>query len=320
VTEQRIDAIDSFRGLAILLMVIANFIAGVQWIPAWLKHAPDVGFTIIDLVAPMFIFAIGLTYGASARKRLQRDGAWMMTQHFVVRFAAILGIGALLGAGEVLLAVDGQVINWGVLQAIGVAGLVTLIVIRLPAWARALIGLALLAGYQLMLDHYWLTNVLGSPHGGLFGAISWSAMLILATALGDLYLASRRPHWLLLIACVVLVAVALALTAWAPISKNRVSAPYVLLTMGLSGMLFWLFHLGDTLLKRRLPLMVSWGRNPLALYVLHLLLLGFVALPEAPAWYRQAPVWLTLLQGIVLLGVLTVIAWRMDRHKRYISF
>ena len=318
-TEERIDSIDSFRGLAIILMVIANFIAGVQWVPAWLKHAPDIGFTVIDLVAPMFIFAIGLTYGASARKRLQRDGSWKMFQHFVVRFTAILGIGALLGAGEVLLQVDGQVINWGVLQAIGVAGLVTLIVIRLPAWARALIGLALLTGYQLMLDHFWLATVLSSPHVGLYGAISWSGMLILATAMSDLYLTYRLRHWQLILVNVLMIGLALTLTALTPISKNRVSASYVLLSLGLSGILFWLFNMGDELMRWRLPLLVSWGRNPLVLYVLHLFLLGFVVLPAMPALYHQALPWLVLVQGVLLLGVLSAIAWRLDQKKCYIS-
>lgn len=318
-TKERLDSIDSFRGLAIILMVIANFIAGVQWIPTWLKHTPDIGFTVIDLVAPMFIFAIGLTYGASARKRLQRDGSWKMFQHFVVRFAAILGIGALLGAGEVLLQVNGQVINWGVLQAIGVAGLVTLFVIRLPAWARVLISLALLTGYQLMLDHFWLTTVLSSPHGGLYGAISWSGMLIFATAMGDLYLTYRLRHWQLILVNILMVGLALALSALTPISKNRVSASYVLLSLGLSGLLFLFFHLGDELMRWRLPLLVSWGRNPLVLYVLHLFLLGFVVLPAMPSLYHQASPWLVLVQGVLLLLVLSAIAWGLDRKKHYFS-
>lgn len=318
-SETRLDSIDAFRGLAIISMVIANFIAGVEWIPAWLKHAPDVGFTVIDLVAPMFIFAIGLTYGASARKRLERDGAWRMTQHFVVRFATILGIGALLGAGEVLLQVDGQVINWGVLQAIGVAGLVTLIVIRLPAWARALIGLALLAGYQFLLGCCWLSTVLPSPHGGLYGSISWSAMLILATAMGDIFLQPRKARWSRVDTSVVAISLALLLTLWFPISKNRVSAPYILLSLGLSGLLFSLFYLVVEHFHLKMPFLVIWGRNPLLLYVLHLLLLGFVALPANPDWYRHASPWLIILQGTMLLWALSMVAWVLDRQKRYIS-
>jgi predicted acyltransferase len=317
--SERSDAIDAFRGLAIIGMVIANFIAGVQWIPAWLKHAPDVGFTIIDLVAPMFIFAIGLTYAVSARRRLAVDGAWKMTQHFVVRFTAILGIGALFGAGEVLLQVDGQTINWGVLQAIGAAGLVTLVFIRLPTWARALCGLALLALYQFLLQSYWLENVLSSPHGGLYGAVAWSAMLILSTVLADIYHNEKPAHWNLIAVSAGALVLGLVLTLWFPISKNRVSAPYVLVSLGVSGLVFSAFHLLVERLKLRLALLVMWGRNPLVLYVLHLLLLGFVALPEIPGWYRQAPAWLTVVQGVVLIALLTVIAWGLDRKKKYIS-
>ena len=49
-----------FRGLAIVLMILANFLAGAAVVPGWLKHAPDAGLTVIDLIAPFFIFAIGL--------------------------------------------------------------------------------------------------------------------------------------------------------------------------------------------------------------------------------------------------------------------
>ncbi len=67
----RLAAIDQFRGFAIFLMVLADFLGDVERVPAWLKHAPDIGYTLIDLIAPMFIFAIGLTFGISFRRRLR---------------------------------------------------------------------------------------------------------------------------------------------------------------------------------------------------------------------------------------------------------
>ncbi|HMN59437.1 MAG TPA: DUF5009 domain-containing protein [Anaerolinea sp.] len=77
----RIPSIDQFRGFAILLMVLANYLAGVAWIPAWLKHAPDIGLTVIDLIAPFFIFSIGLTYALAIRRRAAQNGwraaAWV---------------------------------------------------------------------------------------------------------------------------------------------------------------------------------------------------------------------------------------------------
>src|SRR5512140_710666 len=70
----RLASIDQFRGLSIVLMVLANYLAGVTLVPAWLRHAPDIGLTVIDLIAPFFIFAIALTYGLSWSRRRARDG------------------------------------------------------------------------------------------------------------------------------------------------------------------------------------------------------------------------------------------------------
>jgi hypothetical protein len=55
------------------------------------------------------------------------------------------------------------------------------------------------------------------------------------------------------------------------------------------------------------------------LYVLHLLLLGIVALPGQSGWYHTAPFWLVLVQVGVLLGVLTLIAWQMERRGIVVS-
>ena len=74
VPTARDRAIDRFRGLAILLMVIANFLEHVSTVPGWLKHAPDVGLTVVDFIAPAFIFAIGLTFPGSARTLMRPCG------------------------------------------------------------------------------------------------------------------------------------------------------------------------------------------------------------------------------------------------------
>ena len=317
--NQRMDSIDAFRGLAIAGMVIANYLAGVEWIPAWLKHARDAGFTIIDLVAPMFIFAIGLTYAGSAKRRQAKDGRWKMMLHFITRFFAILGIGAFLSAGEIALGVDGQTVNWGVLQAIGVAGLVTLVFIRSDTWVRLTAGFALLALYQFLLQRFWLDTVLASPHGGLYGAVSWSAMLMLATVLADLFHQPNHGTRNLMLSSMATLALGLALTLWFPISKNRVSAPYVLLSLGLSGLLFVACHVLIERMKLKMHVLVWWGRNPLVMYVLHMLLLGLMVLPGIPGWYGQAPPWLVMLQAAGLLAILTWVAWSLDRQKRYVS-
>lgn len=54
--------------------------------------------TAVDLVPPLFIFAIGLTYPLIARMRSQREGWRRAAEHFVRRYLVLIGIGALMSA------------------------------------------------------------------------------------------------------------------------------------------------------------------------------------------------------------------------------
>jgi predicted acyltransferase len=319
VSTPRLEAIDIFRGLAILGMVLANYLAGVEWISPWFKHAKDVGYTVIDLVAPMFIFAVGLTYGLSFKSRIKRDGAGKTYQHFIVRFFALLGMGALFSAGEILLKVDNMTVNWGVLQAIGAAGLVTLIFMRASPLSRLIAGIFILSLYQFLLDNFWLSTVLSNPHGGLLGSISWAGMMILGTVLADFFFANEKGLRNLTIVSFIIVLGSLLLSLWLPISKNRVSVPYVLLSLGLSGLLFCACQILVDKFGFKSGLLALWGRNPLVMYLLHLILLGLVFLPGIPAIYAQAPIWLVIVEAVVLLGGLTLVAWKMDKEKIYFS-
>jgi len=150
-----------------------------------------------------------------------------------------------------------------------VAGLVTLCFIRTSTWLRLAIGLLIVAAYQFILNAFWLDIVLANPHGGLLGAISWSAMLLLATVLADLFFSPRHGPRRLIGASALTVLAALLLTLWTPISKNRVSMPYVLLSLGLSGLIFSACHILVEQFKLRSHLLVLWGHNPLLIYSAH---------------------------------------------------
>lgn len=315
----RLAAIDQFRGFAILLMVLADYLGDVEAAPAWLKHAPDIGYTVIDLIAPMFIFAIGLTFGLSFRRRLGRDGAWRTYEHFITRNLALIGLGGLLMLAGNLTGIYESTIPWGLLQTIGAAGLLTLTVIRLPAGWRWAIGLALLAFYQVMLDRYWLASVMAAVHNGPWGALSWGALLILATAFADLYhdeARGRRAYpWVALLAA----AAGLALAPLAPVSKARASASYALLSLGLSALVFYGFHLLEARLGFRLQVLSDWGMNPLLLYVLHGVLIGVFFLPPIPGWYVEAPPWLVVLQAAALVGILSLVGRYLRRRGLFFT-
>jgi predicted acyltransferase len=321
----RLEAIDQFRGFAILLMVLADYLAGISTVPAWLKHAPDIGYTIIDLIAPLFVFAMGLTFGLSFRRRAARDGYWRCYEHFIARNLALIGLGFLLTLGGNLTGVYPSTVNWGLLQALGAAGLIALVVIRLPVIWRAVFGLGLLAVYQILLDRFWLADVIAAPHNGPWGALSWGAMLILATVLADLYHGDpavvgdpERARRIYLWASLAVLGAGLALTLVAPISKHRASASFVLVSLGLSALIFYSFHLLSARTTLRMPVLLgAWGRNALLLYVLHGVVIGFFALPPYPGWYIEAPWWLIILQAGALLGILSAVGLYLDRRRLY---
>lgn len=315
---KRLKAIDQYRGFAIFLMILANYTNNVQIIPGWLKHADDIGFTVIDLIAPMFVFAMGLTYGLSFRRRLEHDGAWKTYQHFLARYLALLGLGYVITLVWELSGIQPPSVNWGLLQTLGAAGLIALPFIHLPTTWRAVTGLGMLAGYQFLLDRFWLQEVLIAPHNGPWGALSWGAMLILATALADVYHHEGRKQGMFTLISAGLVLSSLVLTLLVPISKDRATASYVLLSLGLSGLVFTLFHLLAEKRQLHLPILTDWGRNPLLLYLLHYLLLGIFALPAVPAWYVQAPLWLVLMQITALIGILSWVGRYLNQRKLYL--
>lgn len=317
VATSRIPAIDCFRGFTIMLMVIVNFISGITIVPAFLKHAPDIGLTMTDIVAPAFLFAIGLTYKLSFTKRAGRDGLSKTYYYFVIRFLAITGIGAFYTGGLAVASATEAAGAWGVMQAIGAAGLITLLFIQAGTKVRLAAGIALLLVYQILLDNFWLSQVLVSAHGGLLSALSWGGLLVLATVLGDVFhkAAGYKPGFLA--ASALVLAIGMASSLLVAVSKHRVSLSYVLISLGISALVLFAFNLFLMLTGMKLEPFQWWGKNPLLLYIIHMILLGVTFLPGKEIWYTAAPWWSAILQTAAFFAVLCIIAWRLDAKKIY---
>lgn len=305
VAPPRILVVDRYRGVLVMLMVAGDFMAGVAATPAFLLHAPDIGLTVADTVAPAFVLVAGLTFGPSfTRRRAASElGTLGAVRHFVMRYLALIGIGAVITAGSV--SVAGVANDWGVLQALGVAGLLCLVAIGLPTVWRAAAGLVLLIGYQVLLDTVALEGVLAANHGGLVGSLGWAALLILSTAVADIWRRGPGPFVLCCSALIVLAALSMLIV---PVSKHRVSLSFVLLTLALSAVVLLILESLSRSAPRREGVLCWWGRNALALYLLHLLLLGVFTIPVIEPWYVGAPLWLAALQLLGVLAVMSVFA------------
>jgi len=310
--KDRLYTIDQYRGFAILFMVLADYLSRIERVPTWLKHASGgVGLTVVDLIAPMFILSIGLTFRPSFTRRREQDGRWQTILHFIRRFLALIGIGVLTPWGY----------SWGLFQTIGGAGLITLLIIQLPSLARLAVGGALLGGYQILLDTIWMGRVTGtSSWCEIEGTLGWAAMLILASVFADWFYSHPQGRRNSLFGSLAFLGLGLGLSNWIEISQYFVSANYVLISIGASGLIFLGFHLLTEKLNVHWPLLIAWGKNPLILYLLHywIWIYAFIA-PLSRTWYLQAPVWLIVLQASGFVGLLSVVAWFMDRRGWIVS-
>ena len=318
-SDNRLASIDEFRGFAIFMMVVINFLARANNVPLWLKHAPDIGFTVADIVAPMFIFAIGLTYGLSFRRRVERAGKGKTYNHFFTRYMAIAGIGFFLTSFGNLTGTYENSSNWGLLQAIGTAGLINLLFIKFSTKIRAIVGILLLIFYQFMLDQFWLQTVISSSHGGLYGSLSWGAMLILGTVFADLYHSPNKNSKKFLSMAIIVLVIGLLSLFFIPISKNRISFSYVLVALSLSVLIFEIFDFSIKKFNINISLLSSWGKNPLLLYILHIFLLGIFVIPSYAWWYPEASILLLLIESVGLIGILSWIGIYLDSKKWYFS-
>ena len=299
-------AIDRFRGALVILMVVGNYLSGIAFVPTFLKHAPDIGLTVADLVAPAFVFVIGLNIGPSFARRI-REGRSSTYRHLILRYLGFIGIGAVISAGSNLF---GTPTDWGVLQALGVAGILCLAVIHLSTWLRLIVGLAVLIGYQVVLDAYMLDAVLSSNHGGLFGSVSWAALLILSTVAADFW---KRGNSAFLGFGLATASAALLAALIAPISKHRISVSYVLISLAICIFVFLLVKTISDAGNWKAGLLSWWGQNALYLYLAHLLVLGLFVAPGINWWYSDAPAWLAAAQLSVALALLSLLAWRLGR-------
>jgi predicted acyltransferase len=311
-SAERDRALDAFRGLAVVTMVAANFLADKSVVPAWLKHAPDTGLTVIDIIAPLFVLAMAVSFRDSYKRKLERQGRTEAGWETARRYLALIGVGAVLSAGQSYALPNGGMVDWGVLQALGVAGLALLGFAGLPAIARLLLGAAIMAGYQLLMP--WTAPlILARSHGGMIGAVSWASMILVGEAIVEISRARFRGFLACAGGLVGLCGAALSLVA--PISKNRVSASYVLVSLGISLIALYLFKLAFASRKGGSGPLEVWGRRPLALYLAHQVALALFVLVDIPWWHTDSPPWLVLCQLAALLAGLSALAYFMERRS-----
>lgn len=99
----RVESIDIFRGLTMMIMIFVNDLAGVKGLPWWTYHMPGRvnGMTYVDMVFPAFLFIVGMAIPLAVRARLKKDPSmgrlWL---HVVLRAVSLLVLGLILANAE----------------------------------------------------------------------------------------------------------------------------------------------------------------------------------------------------------------------------
>jgi predicted acyltransferase len=313
-----------------MAMVFVNTVGGFNNTPWWSKHSIDFGLTYVDLVAPFFIFAIGLTYHMSFIHHLRREGKLNAYVYFIRRYFALIGIGFF---GSIIFTPQGVTFGWHVLQAIGLAGLITLIFIDFHQIVRLIAGLTLGIAYQIVLPIMITINGLQTTlgdlifidvHGGLLGGIGWAAIMIISSAITESLEKSRPIDFLKIGAGLTLIGtithgtwlISGMVGQWG-ISKERVTLSYILVSIGLACLIFYFFwYLYDfrQITGGQSQFFKPMGRNPIFLYIFHGILIGV----SRQFLIAESQMLLVLLSGIFNVTIVWIFGYWMYKKNIFI--
>ncbi len=220
----RVGSLDQFRGYAVATMFIVNFCGDLKAIPDWIKHH-DTFFSYADSIMPGFLFAAGFSYRLTMLRRIPRDGAAVAYRHAVWRGLGLVAVSLAMYGFNGVIAKSWNDINpnqiwdfvaglikanlWETLAVIGVSQIVVLPFIGARTSVIVLGMLGLLAGHMLFsysfnfafifgqpnwLDAYWGAAKQGCWDGGVFGTMSWGAIMLAGALAHDLVIGQRPGH------------------------------------------------------------------------------------------------------------------------------
>ena len=300
-------------------MIVVNWAVFVDQlrlgpVPQQLLHAEWVGITLADLVFPAFVFLMGMSFAL----RSPTSAVPPITASAWSRAVRLFAAGWLLSNLHWVVSPDGEAFRlMGVLQRLALVHIsVALLVAYTSPRLQARIVLAVLLGYWLLLlaptptvqppdlnspgtnfvswfdrfvlgRHIYVTGEAGYDPEGILGTLPAIAQCLLGVQAGRWL---RTGHTALHItaglaaAGLVSVAVGLLWSTLLPISKPLWSSSFVMLTTGVTLMLFALIYWVVDVHRRNGPtteFFESFGLNAITAYILHSLVL--TAMTEAAA-------------------------------------
>nr|WP_299386300.1 heparan-alpha-glucosaminide N-acetyltransferase domain-containing protein [Allomuricauda sp.] len=150
--KNRIIAVDIFRGLTIVLMILVNTPGTWSNVYAPLLHAPWHGYTPTDLVFPFFLFIVGTSIVFAYQNKEPNSTTY---KKISIRSLKLIGLGLFLGAFTISFPFikEFAAIRFpGVLQRIGVVFFFAAILFLNLNWKKLVIlSATLLLGYWALM-------------------------------------------------------------------------------------------------------------------------------------------------------------------------
>lgn len=314
---KRFDSIDQYRGFAIFFMLFGNLIPALSYgVPFILKHNQGPVLLPGDLIAPLFLFIIGVCMFISVYRRKKKGQPNSeITKHMLKRYVLLIAIGTFLNSMEILQ----PTIVWGVLEAIGLSGLIAFAILRFSMLTRVIISGAMLVAYSYLSTLPWfITWVTSFSHGGPLGVLSWTWIVIIGTVVGEMFIKKRRNfgYTVFRIAFVLMLAgffVHVKLNI--PFNKLIVSGSYSLFAAGFCTLIFLVFYYLSDIKKLRFVMFKDFGTSALMVWVFQSV---FIWWPMN--WFIGGWESLPLEQGVGLTLVIVIVFWLIVRflNKRNI--
>jgi predicted acyltransferase len=267
---RRLLSIDVYKGLMIAFAIFINATSYFQYSPIWNKGSELYGLTYVDLFGPFFLFALTMTFATSYRHRLENFGKIRTYRHFLRRFSLYILIGFLI---TIQIEPSGIRLRWGTLQMLGMTGIFLLFTIKIKTQIKIILSIGLIVIHQIIDLHIFPSYIIGNPHGGIFGLLSWFSFALIASMLNEYFMKTKNV-FLYGITGVSFFVLGMIMNSFITISRQLLNITFISICLGLSIVVFLLiFETFENLtqkfqwLKEEKFLSVL-GKNTLFLYIL----------------------------------------------------
>ena len=152
--NKRLLSLDAFRGFTIAAMILVNFPGNGDHVFSPLQHTHWNGISFTDLIAPFFLFIVGVAIAFAYTKRLEAGiPAQAMYMKLFTRALKIFAVGMFLNLLGILDDFSFTELRWtGTLHRIAIVFLVCGLLFLKTGWkTQAITGAVILIGYWLAM-------------------------------------------------------------------------------------------------------------------------------------------------------------------------